>query len=89
MARARAIKCWSVFGAVTDSQVYTWSHELHVESCGQLGTIAQHSAFRGRDGAQLDSASRIGPFITSEIRKALEEAGMPTATLTCNDLRHM
>ena len=69
--------------------MYTWSHVLDVESCGQLGTTDQHAAFRGRDGARLDSSSRIGPLITSELRKALDEAGMPCATLTCNDLRHM
>lgn len=62
---------------------------MHVESCGQLGTPLQHAAFRGRDGAQMDTSTRIGPLITTELRKSLEESGMATATLTCNDLRHM
>jgi hypothetical protein len=70
-------------------QVYTWSHVAHVESCGQLHTPLQHAAFRGRDGALMDTATRIGPLITTELKKALEECGMPSATLTCNDLRHM
>jgi len=69
--------------------VFTWGHMLHVEGVGQLGKESQHAAFRGTDGATLDTAARMGPVITRELQKALGEAGMNAEChLTCNDLRH-
>jgi hypothetical protein len=75
-------------GGVT--QVFTWSHVVHVDSFGLLGTSSQHHAFRSiAEGKVITSSGDMGRLVSITCDKVQREAGLPVTHLTANTLRHM
>ena len=79
----------TTFNRLAVLQVFTWSHVLCVESAGQMGLASQHMAFRGVDGALVNTPSRMATMVTREFQRLQEFGAMAQAVLNCNTLRHM
>ena len=70
--------------------MFSWSHLVHVDSFGLLGTTSQHHAFRSiAEGKVITSSGDMGRLLSITCDKVQREAGLPVTHLTANTLRHM